>query len=116
MSHINPDKRFVGQTEIVDLATLPWLHVYGQPCEHFSVSIVGNRKALELLKSTIEEALKLPVDAESEATTPEEVFATDGEGYDVVVKLLPDNPGKIPMLYNIWDEYEPHYCNYDDGH
>ena len=119
MSHINPDKRFVGQSEKVDLATLPWLHVYSQICEHFDARIVGNRKALEILKATIEEALKLSFDADSEARTSEEVFATDGEGYDVSVKLLPDDPGKIPMVDNLWERYEPHYCDrgyQDDTH
>ena len=111
MSHINPDHRFVGQAEKVDLATLPWLHIYSQPCEHFDAGIVGNRKALEMVKSTIDEALKLPINADSEARTLEEVFATDGEGYDVVVKLLPDDPSKVPLIENLWDDYEPHYCD-----
>lgn len=111
MSHINPDKRFVGQTEKVDLATLPWLHVYSQPCEHFAARIVGNRKALEILKDTIEEALLIlptPDNAE-EVKTNQEMLATDGEGYDVVINLLPDDPEKKPMLDNLWDRYPPQY-------
>ncbi|KKK62223.1 hypothetical protein LCGC14_3006470 [marine sediment metagenome] len=113
MTHINPDGKAVGGTlpEI-----LRYLHIYSQPCEHFDARIVGNRAALELLRDTIKQALKLPVDADSWARTSEELFATDGEGYDVTVKLLPDDPDKKPMVYNPWDEYRPHYCDrgYDD--
>lgn len=111
MSHINPDNKFVGVTESTDLTTLAWLHVYSQPCEHFDARIVGNRKSLELLKDTIDKALKLPIDADSWERTSEEVFATDGEGYDIAVKLLPDDPSKKPMVYNLWDNFEPHYCD-----
>lgn len=114
MSHINPDKRFVDETEKVDLATLPWLHIYSQPCEHFEARIVGTRKALEILLNAIKKALDMPVDADSWERTSEELLATDGEGYDVAVKLLPDNPEKKPMLDNIWDRYPPYY-NYMDS-
>jgi hypothetical protein len=112
MSHINPDKRFVGKTEKVNLADLPWLHVYSQPCEHFEARIVGNRKALQILMDTIEETLACPPnpDITKEVRTEQEVFATDGEGYNVVITLLPDDPEKKPMLDNLWDRYPPYYC------
>ena len=64
-------------------------------------------------------ALELPLDVDSEIRTSEELFATDGEGYDVTVKLMPDDPSKKPMLDNLWDRYEPLYCNrgyQDDTH
>jgi hypothetical protein len=109
MSHINPDNRFVGAVEKVELAALPWLHIYGQPCEHCEARIAGNRKALEIVMNTIQKALNMPIDADSWEKTTEEVFATDGEGYDVAVKLLPDDPDKKPMLDNIWDRYPPRY-------
>ena len=115
MSHINPDGRFVGRTDKVEKASLPWLHIYSQPCEHFEARIVGNRKALQILGDTIHRAMELPIDADIAARSPE-VFATDGEGYEVVVKLLPDNPTKVPMVDNLWDRYPPHYCDrgYED--
>lgn len=119
MSHINPDKRFVGNTQKTDLATLPWLHIYSQPCEHFDARIVGNRKALEILGATIKQALNLPIHVDHAVRSAEEVFATDGEGYDVEVKLLPDDPSKMPMVDNLWDRYPPHYCErgyVDDTH
>jgi len=103
-SHINPDGKFVGGAEKVDLASLPWGHVYGQPCEHFHAQIAGNKKALQLIADTILRAIVV-----GEATTTESIFATDGEGYEVLVKMLPDNPKKHPMVYNVWDEYKPHY-------
>ena len=116
MSHINPDGRFVesthyvGMPEKVDLATLPWLHIYSQPCEHFDAQIVGNRKALEILLAAIKRALDMPIDGDSWERTSEEVFATDGEGYTPAIKLLPNNPEKKPMLDNLWGRYPPHYC------
>jgi len=109
MSHINPDKRFVGAVEKVDLATLPWLHIYSQPCEHFEARIVGNQKALMLLLDAIQRALLMPQDADNWERTAEEVFATDGEGYNVAIKQLSDNPVKQPMLDNLWDRYPPEY-------
>lgn len=111
MSHINPDKRFVGQIEKVDIGSLPWLHVYGQPCEHFEARIAGNRKALLLLHDAIDDALMelTAPDNYNEAKTTEEVFATDGEGYSVAIILLPDSPEKKPMLDNLWDRYPPQY-------
>jgi hypothetical protein len=112
MSHINPDKRFVGQTETADLASLPWLHIYEQPCEHFEAYIIGNRKTLRILMDTIEDALDyMPLDPDNynEVMTKEEVFATDGEGYSVRVILLPDSPEKKPMVDNLWDRYPPPY-------
>lgn len=110
MSHINPDNRFVGHTEKVDLESLPWLHVYSQPCEHFEARIVGNQKALMILSETIQRALLMSEDADSWERTAEEMFATDGEGYSVAIKLLPDDPEKKPMLDNLWDRYPPYYC------
>jgi len=113
MSHINPDKRFVVQVEKVDLATLPWLHIYSQPFEHFEATIVGNHRALEILLDAIKRALNMPIDGDSWERTSEEVLATDGEGYDVAIKLLPDNPEKKPLLDNLWDRFPPYYVYKD---
>lgn len=93
-----------------DFAKLPFLHIYSQPCPHFSAGIVGNRTALEMLAEVIRVALTL----KERAVILQEVYATDGEGYSVRVKVLPDDPRKQPTVYNIWDEYLPHYCDYAD--
>ena len=131
MNHINPDGKMVGTGQKVDMGELPFLHIYSQPCEHFPAQIIGNRKALEILKVTIERALTMPVDADTItisgfsndgytvpviAAEQEEFFATDGEGYGIYIKLLPDSPEKIPMVENLWDRHPPHYCDrgYDD--
>lgn len=112
MTHINPDGKAVGgvQPNIMRL-----LHIYSQPCEHFDARIVGNKAGLQILLQTIENALK----CSDEVRTSEELFATDGEGYDVVVRVLPDDDRKQPMVYNLWEEYPPHYCDRgykDDTH
>ena len=106
MTHINPDGKAVGGPQ-PDLP-LPLVHVYSQICEHFDAHLVGNRRGLEELRKTIERALDSP---NGETVTWPEVFATDGEGYAIRVKVLPDDSRKQPMTYNVWDEYQPHYCD-----
>lgn len=107
MQHINPDGKDLSGKK-VDISTLPYLHVYSQAFEHCEARIVGNRKALEIVKETIERALTMPITPDEMITGytigKEEIFATDGEGYDIAVKLLPDNPEKQP-----WNRYTPYY-------
>lgn len=120
MTHINPDGKAVGgpQPQVKRL-----LHIYSQPCEHFEARVVGNCAGLEILKQTIEDALAGKVkelgDGMTYAISSEEIFATDGEGYDVIVKVLPDSDKKIPMVDNVWERFPPHYCDRgyaDDTH
>ncbi len=111
MSHINPDGNLLGVGK-VDQGTLAWLHIYGQPCEHFPARIVGNKKALTILKDAIEQAIAMPINGNTELSGYIEsanVFATDGEGYEVMVKLLSNNPVKVPMVDNIWERFKVHY-------
>ena len=61
----------------VDIALL---HVYPQSHWHEAAILVGNRAGLEAAKRAIERALAC---GEGE----EEVSATDGEGYDFLVKM-----------------------------
>ena len=104
MTHINPDGQAIGGTQ-PDEMTL--LHIYSQLFEHCEARIVGNKAGLQELVKTIEAALK----CSGEAISAEEVFATDGEGYDVEVVVMP-NDWNDPK----WKESPPHYCDrgYDD--
>ncbi len=85
------------------------LQIYSQPCEHFDAVIVGNKAGLRRLFKTVLTASEGDIGAE--VRTDQEVFATDGEGYDVKVILMPDD-WNDPK----WKEHEPHYCDrgYDD--
>jgi len=108
VTHINPDGKAVGGSQPTEMALL---HIYSQPCEHFEARIVGNLAGLQELKGAIERVLTWR--DRNEAKT-NEVFATDGEGYQVIVIRFPDD-WKDPK----WNESPPHYCDRgyaDDTH
>ena len=67
------------------------LNIYGQPFWHHPARIIGNRAALELLITTISNALK---DGKAETPNTDEscIFASDGEGYQIEVELMPGSP------------------------
>lgn len=76
MTSIKPDETDMG---------LGWAHVRPQDGPHQPATILGNRKALELLRQAIDDALATRA-KEGEA----EVFARDGEGYRIrVVQVGP---------------------------
>lgn len=56
------------------------LHIYGQGAWHDDAFIIGDTKALLMLRDAIDEAL-----SESAISTTEDVFVSDGEGYSVRV-------------------------------
>ena len=58
--------------------TIPLLHVHSQSFQHDDAFLIGNKQALEILKATIEEALKT-----GECSL--ELYTVDGEGYDLHV-------------------------------
>lgn len=99
MTHINPDGKAVGGPQPDEMKLL---HIYSQPCEHFEAQIVGNLAGLLELYDAIGVALNVG----GETHLADEVFATDGEGYDVIIKLFP-NDWNDPM----WKESPPHYCD-----
>lgn len=106
MIHINPDGKAVSGLRPKEMAVL---HIYSQTHEHSEAVIIGNSLGLRLLASAILDAIR-----KDKAKTEEEVFATDGEGYDVVVKVLPDS-----WHDKAWKKYPPHYCDRgynDDKH
>ena len=89
MTTIMPDQEDMG---------LGWAHVRPQPYPHGPARIIGNRKALEQLQYAIEAAL-----AGVEAPYAE-VFARDGEGYQLQVQM-------VSVLDSLGD---PRYAGYED--
>ena len=91
------------------------LHIYSQLYEHGDAVIVGSRSGLLLLAASLLHAVNHGEGETPEYDTP--VFATDGEGYQVRVKMLPEETG-IPFhkITVEWAKYPPHYCDrgYDD--
>jgi hypothetical protein len=92
------------------------LHIYSQPYEHADARIVGSVSGLMALYDAIVKALG---STNGEAATPEAdgcVFASDGEGYQVKIKVLPEEDYKDGKRTPEWAAYPPHYCNrgYDD--
>lgn len=75
------------------------LKIFGAHSWHDSVSIVGNRVALEKLKKLIEQALDSPSESFSDDT-----MESDGEGYIVEV-FLHDHD----FSSGEWDKLPVHY-------
>jgi hypothetical protein len=63
------------------------LNIYGQEAWHDDARIVGNREGLEALRAVIADALSQGA-ATSQSVDP--IFASDGEGYEVIVELHND--------------------------
>ncbi len=82
-----------------------YLNIYGQPFHHVEAQIVGNRAALRELHETIQTAL-----AYEGTDKTVGLFASDGEGYDIEIIELPDNP-----LDPAWKDYQPEYTSYLKG-
>ncbi|KKK62083.1 hypothetical protein LCGC14_3007870 [marine sediment metagenome] len=86
------------------------LNIYGQEFWHTDARIVGNREGLEELRDTIERALKdgksstLEDDARSGEETP--LFASDGEGYEVIVLMNNDDWGIKGGKDSFWNTEE----------
>ncbi len=76
------------------------LHVYGQEHQHDEVYLVGDEKALKLLRDAIDQALAMGLGATG-------VSAADGEGFNVhVVKHDPERMDKLSFPYKGWDAGE----------
>ena len=57
----------------------PWLHIRGQFTYHSEATIVGTKPGLIAIRAAIDQAINT-------GTGVVQVFATDGEGYDVEVR------------------------------
>jgi hypothetical protein len=64
------------------------LHVYAQMQEHDEAHIIGTREDLVRLRDAIEVALGNKA-RHCESSSFAQFFAADGEGYDLVVKVVP---------------------------
>lgn len=70
------------------------LHLYAQAYWHGEAAVVGTRKGLESLRAAIDDALL------NGASASEEVYASDGEGYMVLVNLVDaETMGRMVMPY-----------------
>ena len=58
---------------------LPWLHIYGQFCQHDEATIIGTKESLMALRDAIDAAV-----ADGRAVA--EMVAADGEGYGLRIE------------------------------
>lgn len=73
------------------MSDFPILHVYGQHCEHDEAFIIGTRDALLALRAAIDASL-------TQDHAAADVYAADGEGYDLIVKCLPEDALDLKSL------------------
>jgi hypothetical protein len=76
----------------------PLVHVIAQRVWHDPAFIAGNRAGIEALRDACNTALSYGVNVSSDAR----VFASDGEGYRVIVRVL-DAAGMDDMPYGYVD-------------
>lgn len=85
----------------------PTINIYGQPAWHFPARIVANREGLEALRVAIDNLLWNT----NEKQTIREVFASDGEGYEITIERAPDDflwsDYARPFYYEFADMYQP---------
>ena len=111
------------------MSDTPTLHIYSQPYEHADARIVGNRAGLSRLALALSDAImgRRNTTTGSSSTQRDCVFASDGEGYEVKIIVMPDEvydvidaPGGKRLKINPeWEKYPPHYCDRgyaDDTH
>ena len=82
------------------------LNIYGQWYWHTEARIIGNREGLEALRQTIDDALTIVVDEASTKQDPEPLFASDGEGYEVIVEIHNDEWGLKGGKDSFWNKEE----------
>jgi hypothetical protein len=83
--------------------TAAFVNLYPQECHHGEASIVGNLYGLLALRDTIDSALKKSKKSRWQIKSEKlEIFASDGEGYELTIKLT-DEWGETPF-YNLYQE------------
>jgi len=104
MTHINPDGKAVGGPQPPQMALL---HIYSQPYEHSEARIIGNDAGLRVLFHALADVL-VGKKVGNPYLTPDELFAGDGEGYQVQIILMPDD-----WSHDYWRDPSngPHYCD-----
>ena len=87
------------------------LNIYGQETYHCDAKIIGNREGLEALKQTIDDTLRVFGGRSTTSNDKEPLFASDGEGYEIVVEMHNDEWGnKDGFWYK--EESRPQYKGY----
>lgn len=89
------------------------LNIYGQETWHTEAWIVGNDVGLLALKDAIEEALRIYGGKTTTAKDKEPLFASDGEGYEVIVECHNDDWGCYAPEGSYWNKEEsnPQYIS-----
>jgi len=87
------------------------LNIYGQEAWHTEARIIGNREGLEALKQTIDDALRVPDGKATTENDTEPLFASDGEGYEVIVEMHNDEWGIKAPENSFWCRKE-NYAQY----
>lgn len=87
-----------------------WLHIYAHAHEHADAHIIGNRRALGIVR----DAIVLALQRKDGRATPTGLFASNGEGYDLRINAVEDSPmAMMRMPYYSESEVhrlEPHRC------
>jgi len=83
--------------------TAPFVNLYPQETWHGEATISGNLYGLLALRDTIDALLK-NAGQSSGVYRPLEIFASDGEGYKLYIKLMSN-----------WNDQYPYYSNLEQG-
>ena len=94
------------------------LNIYGQEFWHTEARIVGNCEGLEALKQTIDDALRVFAGKATTADEKEPLFASDGEGYEVIVEMHNDEWELKGGADSFWNKKEnsPQYAGLTPTH
>ena len=86
------------------------LNIYGQWAWHTEARIIGNREGLVALRQAIDEVLKGDVITAKQKTG---IYASDGEGYEVIIELHDDVWGANINPDNYWNKAksDPQYLS-----
>ena len=84
------------------------LNIYGQEAWHTEARIIGNRDGLLELKSTIDRALtyKRATTKTDVKNGETELYASDGEGYEVIIEMHNDDWGMNAPKDSYWEKEE----------
>jgi len=90
------------------------LNIYGQLSEHTDARIVGNREGLVELRDTINNVLQGESPRIAKTLEHEPLFASDGEGYSLLIERHDDDWGIKAPKDSFWNKEEsnPEYTIY----
>lgn len=82
------------------------LNIYGQEYWHTDARIIGNKEGLTELRDTINNALMSGQKAKTLNRKADPLFASDGEGYSVLVECHDDKWGLAGSKNSFWNKEE----------